>query len=559
VSNSSTDAPAVGLVVPAVGHGIVLGRLGEILLLGAIALLPRLLWLDAEPHVDELYHLLAAEGLLERGEPAIGGGLYERALLFTHMVAWSLGLIGPGLEVARLPSVAAGLGLVLALFLWLRHVAGPIAAWTGGLLLALSPLAVELSQLARFYALHALVFWLAAGGIVAAVQPGRAPARRTLLLAGAALLLLPALHLQDLTLVGVAGLALWLAILAMPALGRSLRDGGTTVRAISAAALLGGLVLLAWLLQSEVASLAWAKLRFTPLWAEEFKNQVHFYHLRLAQQFPVLWPLTGLLALAALAWRPRAAGFCLMVFATGLALGSLAGMKDDRYLFYALPFLFALWAIAAASLAGRIAAAVTAVASDARRAVLPALPRRTTDAALVAGAVLFAISAGSAPAKLAFDLVRGHGPEGAGRVTTDWWRAAPSLRGAVRDADVVIVSDELAALAALGRADVVIARTRLSDAGRAPEFAVDPRTGVRMVSEPASILAMIACRPNGLVLLADRNTRYAWAVPPATSAMIEARTTPLPLPHGGEIHAFTWQTAVADIRPCPAPLAPIHR
>jgi predicted membrane-bound mannosyltransferase len=159
--SSSFAAARSAPALPGRRAGAALVRAGELLLLLALTLPVRLLWLEADAHIDELYHLLAAEGWLASGEPRIGSGLYGRAFLFTALVGWFMDVLGHSLQVARLPSVVAGTALVLAVFLWTRRLAGPLAGWSAALLLAWSPLAVELSQLARFYALHALALWLA--------------------------------------------------------------------------------------------------------------------------------------------------------------------------------------------------------------------------------------------------------------------------------------------------------------------------------------------------------------------------------------------------------------
>lgn len=209
----------------------------EPLLLRGLALVVRLAWMQADLHIDELYHLLAARGWSETGTPRIGEGIYDRAFLFTALIAWCQEIFGAGVIVARLPSVVAGSALVLALFLWTRRVAGPLAAWVAGLLLAFSPVAVELSQLARFYAVHALLFWLAAICAWHAAAPGVAPLSR---LAAATLALLSTLlaaHLQLLTLIGFAGLGVWLAGLLAPQAWRWLRARGGVALAVAGGAL----------------------------------------------------------------------------------------------------------------------------------------------------------------------------------------------------------------------------------------------------------------------------------------------------------------------------------
>ena len=78
------------------------------------------------------------------------------------------------------------------------------------LLLALDPESVEISQFARFYALHSLLFWLGAIGIYRLVMaPPAAPLRAVLLGIGTLICFGTALYLQITTLIGLLGVAAW--------------------------------------------------------------------------------------------------------------------------------------------------------------------------------------------------------------------------------------------------------------------------------------------------------------------------------------------------------------
>ena len=126
--------------------------------------------LDHLPRNDELYTLLAARGWLIDGVPRIADGVYDRAQLYTILVAQFLRVFGESLAVARLPSLIAGSLLVVAVFVWTRSVAGNLAAWIAALFVCLSPLTIQMSQYARFYTLFGLLFWLGAVGIYALVE-----------------------------------------------------------------------------------------------------------------------------------------------------------------------------------------------------------------------------------------------------------------------------------------------------------------------------------------------------------------------------------------------------
>ena len=180
-------------------------------LLGA-SILIRLINLNHLPLNDELYTVLAARGWLTDGVPRIADGVYDRALLYTITVAQFFRAFGESLLVARLPSLIAGAALVVVVFLWTRMVAGNIAGWVAALFVCFSPLSIQLSQLARFYTIFALSFWLAAIGVYALTE--KALSRRAAV--GVAVCSLASLalafHLQSLTVIGVLALGTWLSI-----------------------------------------------------------------------------------------------------------------------------------------------------------------------------------------------------------------------------------------------------------------------------------------------------------------------------------------------------------
>ena len=175
----------------------------------ALALVTRVALLGEPPRFDELYHILAARGWLETGEFHIAEGTYDRSWLYTLLVAGVFRLFGDGVEVARMPSVFFGAALVPAVFLWTRSVAGLTAAFVAAFLVILTPVGIDLSQTVRFYAPHALLFWMAAIAIYRLAERPIAPVQGVLLGIGAAAALLLATHLQITTLIGLVSLACW--------------------------------------------------------------------------------------------------------------------------------------------------------------------------------------------------------------------------------------------------------------------------------------------------------------------------------------------------------------
>lgn len=528
---------------PPLGRNLTSGsslvRLAEVGLLVLLATWLRTFWLSAEPHMDELYHLLASQGWLAAGEPRIAHGLYERGWVFTQLVALTLSFLGQSLEVARLPSVIFGTALVALVFLWLRTTTGAVAAWLAGLLLALAPVAVEMSQIARFYALHALVFWLGVMAVWRLVEGGDRTSVRVGLGLFAGVTLLLAKHLHELTVVGVLGIGLWLALVLGPTAWRWTQAGGRSRYALALGALGLGALALLLLAQSGLVQKMWQELRYAPAWAASLQNQAHFYHIYLLGQFPLFWPATAFLAIAALAFRPRAAGLCATIFAVTFLVASLAGLKAPRYIYFTLPFLFALWGIGAQSIAARLKTALVAQADAAAGLSHGLAPRGLARNALLAGAILFTLIASGGPAQLLFHVGKGKAPEDAGRLTAEWPGLEPALRPWLDDAEVVLTSNELAALWWLGRADYLVHASRLSELTPGALEGNDPRTGLPVIATPLTVREVIACHRSGLVIL-DERERGPAGVPDPVRAELTASTTPVPAGLG-QLALYRWR------------------
>jgi hypothetical protein len=525
--------------------------------------------LDRLPHPDELYQILPAEGLLATGEPRLADGLYTRAYAQTWLIAQSIRLFGDSLPAARLSSVLGVAAAATLLFVWLRGAAGAGAAWLGAVGYALSPMAVDTAQFARIYGVQTGAFTLACVLAYAALAPatrgGRG--RRLALLALALPPLVLAAHLQPTTLFGAAGLGLWgagalaLPFLADPAVPpRRKRAGLAAVAAL-------GLVLVAGAWASGLLGELWREYRSTPIFNQANRNEFWFYHGWFSLLYPSLWPLTGVLALAALAASPRPAAMALAVFAVGFLLNSFGASKALRYIAYAQPFLFALWGMGLAALWRQLAAVVSRLAAD-LAASLPALLAgpaggRRLARFLVGGAVLFLLLANPAWVRtvtlLADVPVPGEEP------SPDWAAARPALDPLLDRVPVVVTTEELGAQYYLGRFDVRFSPSKLGELpeDQRREFAPDPRTGRPVVSTVESLRLIFDCHPEGLFLLASRQWGREHLFNEAVRRLILERAERVPLPPRARVTAYAWKrpdgaprpAACATIPPLPGPAA----
>jgi 4-amino-4-deoxy-L-arabinose transferase-like glycosyltransferase len=511
-------------------------------LVGLLALAVRLPQLDQPAHIDELYHLLAARGWLAEGELRIAEGIYDRAPLFTLLLAGAFALLGESLVVARLPSLLAGTALVVVVFLWVRREAGALAAWVAALLLALWSEGIAISQFARFYAVHGLLVFLAAIAVYSVVHRQTDWRRRLATALAAGLALLVALHLQLTTLILLVGLTMWLVLaLGLPWLLHEARAPAWRWGAGLAVALGGALalLLLPTLLETGTGSAMWRAMFDTALWGERNASRLWFYHGLLSLSHPLLWSLAGVIALLALAYRPRPALFCLVLFATAFLLHSISAHKHIRYVYYALPFLFMLAGIAAQAVLPRLWAALRAVALE-TTAAAGRRPHPWLATGLVGLALAFALAAQPDLVRAAAGLAGVYLPPD--RPRPDWAAVQPALAPWVAEADVVLTTNEPLALYYLGRYDVTVSKTRLSELGDDPDdFTRDFRTGRPVVGSPEAVASIIDCHATGVVIVEEAGWRSPNQIDNTIADLIVRRAEEIPLSPRHRMRAYAWE------------------
>ena len=535
-----------------------------IILLIALAALVRVVNIGQLPLTDEIYTSLAARGWAQHGEPVIGEGVYERAWLYSVIVGSFFRAFGDSLITARLPSILAGILLVPAVFLWTRRVAGSLAAWAAALLLCFSPLAIHISQYARFYALFGLLFWLASIGLYTLVWERPSPGKAIAVGLGSLLCLAISFHLQPLTLIGGLGIALWLVqAVALPPMTARLQRPRQRWIAIGIAI---GLAILAMAIvfQTEVGQGLLRRYLHSPIWSIEHRYEFWFYHVFFATHYQSLWPLVPFLAILAVAQRPKPAIFCFLIFVVGFVLLSFAGMKDKRYISFLLPFLFVLWGIAFAALVplvGRLIANATPRALD---DLVPGLATRGVQVMVIGLGVLFVLGSNGAPAKTLLSLARvklfaegsGTGMT-TGQLRADWDAVKAPLTPWLNNASIVVTSHDVKTLYYLGRYDIVINANRISEiVGTVEgdgEFGIDFRTGRPVISTPESLRILMDCYPDGLIIVEGGHLRSDEAIIDSAAEIIEADSTPIPLPLETRMSAFHWQHPSPD--PVPAACA----
>ena len=514
-----------------------------------IALAVRLAQLDHAPFIDEMNHVLAARSLLEDGDLAIlDGRPYGRAWLFTYLVAALYRVLGVGLEIGRLPAVIGGVLLVCLFFIWLRRVGGAVAGWVAALLLCFAPISIYLSQWVRFYTLHALFFWIFVLSVYRLTEGGK----RALWIGVGATALLIALHLQETTLVGLGGLSAWLAVLYVPSLLRGWwRSPRRTWIGVAAAAM--ALTGLGVVFATGVVESTLARFGVVDDWAASRAGNVRFYHQLLEDQYGLLWALWPVAFLVALTRAPRSASLFGAIFAVALVFHSLAAWKSERYLFYALPGMLAVWGLAVAAFVPWL----TERLRDLLARIPGPIPGRLTGIGVSAALVLVGLfaAAGVDAFRLSREMMlrpdaEWETPAGhLGEWYRGWpdWASARNLLAPVSDsAAVMISSNDLSALFYLDRVDYVLSAGRLMqfDGSRSLEFALDWKTGRPVISAVESIDLIMDCQPSGLIVVEEHVWGWSGGVPDSTAAFIASQTDEVPLPPEVGLLAFRWRNPV---------------
>jgi 4-amino-4-deoxy-L-arabinose transferase-like glycosyltransferase len=522
---------------------------GELILLAVIAIAVRLIGLDHPAWVDEMNHVLAAQSLVHDGTLRINGGEpYTRAWMFTYIVAWSFRLFGETMVAGRIPAVVAGVALALALFAWVRSVAGRTAAWTAGLLFAIAPFQIWISQSVRFYTIQCLAFFVGAVCCYEAVVRGRSRRNVVLLGAGAVVSFLVAYRLQLISIIGIFGVLVWLVGTVGAKWGHWLARRASEDRraaAISAAAALIVVLIAVLVVRSGLPGAAWELYRHADLWAMDQRDNFTYYFWQLQGTYPTIWTIFPVVLLLALVKARRAAALCAVVFGIAFVVLSFGGMKGGRYLSFAMPMFFALTGFAVAALIPWLRSRLEWLANEVfpRAAVSPGHVRLASNAFLV-GAALFAAVGNNGVANTISRVAHAGGPRPAADPRyPDWSAAAPTLKKLADSAAVVISSAELKPLFFIGRQDVELSATQLYDVGKdAPQFSIQPKYDLPVISTPAALQLLMQCEPSGLVIVEGAQWRVEWQVPPDASDFIATHMEQVPVDERWGFRVFRWRT-----------------
>ena len=531
------------------------------------------------PQFDEFFHLLVANSLragegfriTPEAEP------YDRAWLFSYAVYLSQELFGPTVVAARVPSALCWALTLGGVACWLARRVGLAAAAVTACLLGFSVHALMYATMVRFYTPQALFIWIAAACVEAAVprlrpaQPRAASAgesrydalprrlerrahtpdgrrggggclRAGLYAAAGTLAAGVAFSLQPTTLIAAVAAGLWVLGVWFWFLARSpaaparrvAAAAGTVVLAVAGAAGLW-VFLVADYFEEVTAG--------TRVWAADDADDASFYQRMLLLWYAPLWGLLPLWAAAGVirggpqaGRRRRAVAFLLVLGLLPVLILSVLPTKAFRYIFFALPFVFAVAGIGVAEALRGVLGSVSRLATG-----------RTAPTRVAIGvlAVAFVLASAAYAVRRSPGLTRGVATatgwsDRAPYDRSDWERALPVLRPAAARAKVVVSSAGTKALYWLGRLDLNLSETLRLD--RDPGW-IQPQDGRPVITTAAELAALREAYPSGLIVVELPHWRDEAFVGHGAADELERGFAPLPLDPALELLAFTWGDA----------------
>jgi hypothetical protein len=511
--------------------------LWEVALITVLALAFRLIHLEEMRQTDSYFHIMGAASLLHDGTLLIGGDVpYDRAYLFTYLVAGFQSLFGGTTWVAGLPAILAGVATVAVVFLWVRSVAGRTAAWIAGLLFCFDMGSLVLAHMVRFYTLHTLLFFLGAIGLYYLVvrRPSWGSAALISVIVIASLSL--AYHLQITTVIGGIALVSWLLIEAFPRVVCRLQNNSrSTAIAVAFGAAILILAAAAVAVQYDLASRYWRLLHGAPMWAQWKSDTLTYYYAHLGRSYGALWVLFPVAAVFAIAKHGRPAVFAVVMFTVPFILHSVAAFKAERFLSYAMPFFFVTWGIA-------IAAALPGIKGVVRDAVINIIGFRPADRVLAVSvwglliAMIIVLGLMNRPIwwKAYTFVVGTERPEFID--PPRWDKAARVLNAVIDSVEVVVVSTG----EGYYYLDHVHVIAHAGHVAGGVEFEPGHHLGVPGISERTSLETLFRCYNSGLVAIDGVRWGKNWAFTEEMIEGLQARAQPFALPAEWRIHAYTW-------------------
>ncbi len=495
-----------------------------VLCLVSIAAVLRLVGLSTrEVHPDEWYHVLAGASWAEGQGFTFIRGIYDRAWPYTLSVGLAdlwLGL--EGFVAGRFPALVSGILCVWLIYVLGKRAASPAVGLIAAALLTVDHMGIEWSQSARFYTMQtACILALAclfAGPSFGA--PRASPVKTAVALAAALAIALLALMLQVISILGIAGLVLFL-VTRTPYFSWEFVTTPSRERTV-----IGILVIVGAAIGAVGFAMMWPELRTTQAWAAQDANNFLYYDDYLRAMYGVLWPLTPLAILMGLSHSRKAVFIALSVIVPVLLVQSLGGMKAPRYIMQAVPFIILLWAVGLRSgflwLAGMI------------RDRIPfgdVGPGHWVSNTLALGVLAFALSGNLSFRTSAQWTIKDGIATYAGQPVLTGDPVAPAIQSASRevagklrsDGTMLMASDPWFQAYYGNTAHFALINPRNDDD---VPLNYERKTGLVRIGNAQELAIAMACVPKADILVLNKKVGTFY-LPPETMAVIEQNATPV--------------------------------
>lgn len=514
----------------------------DLVILALVATAVRLIGvgIDHLPVGDEMFHVLSAQSWASTGTLSIADGIYDRAALFTKFVGVLFTYFGDSLVIARLPALIFGIFWALLLFAWVGKYAGRLAAWIAALLFCLAPHAIELSLYSRMYTIQGFTFLLATIIVFSLATREYTAAKKFILSIVVIACLMLAIHLHEITLVGLIALTVALVV-----------DYSVEHRH-----LFTNKKFLLWILLSlsVMIAIAFTVLynyweAFNPYWQKyvtpAFANResdIRYYHKLMTTNYPVLWLLLPFAAVIAIYFKPRISLFCATLFIVIFLMHSIAGRKAERYIYYGMPYLFTIWGIALAAITPYLNRLLTDISHSLRTKYLHIGKAGQFDFIfknLFTFVALIIILSGSGAFMRTINILQGESYY-FGTKLSNWEKAVPQLKRLIENAPVVVTTNFPKTLYYFNRFDIAFSPVIVEDKLRGKEGAIDPRNGRPAISTTESLQQVFDDYAHGIFVGERSEWRSRFRMTDEAADLLESHAKKVKLPADSRIVAYIW-------------------
>lgn len=469
-----------------------------------ILLLGRTSLISLAPIYDEIFHLLAARQFAIDGRLSILDGEYDRASIYTRLVANFFKLFdSTSLATGRLwASSVPGSLLPVLILLWSYKYIGIYCSIFLFLFLFFWPNGIEVSQFMRFYSIQGLLFFLIFLLFNRFIMHNRASFYDVPILIFVVIIVYISVTIQTTTLIGLSGLLLSVIVLFLLRMGWQIRPLYLAL-IILGTALISSVLLIA---TADVLSKIWTSFQSAP---PDWPHDIFYYHRVMRGNYPLFWTLYPLACIVALHYNRDVSIVCISIFSITIITLSFGVRNDEKFIYFVMPFFFIVWAITLHHTYRGIYVFVKNNCSLVVKGLGFGGFYYTASVFTSVFGVFFFVFLANPAFQRSFGLMSGASESSFLGNTRHLWNLGEKYRAeASRTPDVVITTHPMTHILYLGDFDIVYNRNALWDvenAGKSVETrllgdatrSVDWRYGRIVIGEQSDLLEVVQCTQTG--------------------------------------------------------------